>query len=290
MPAEARLLAVSDLHVAYPQNRQLVGELRPRSAEDWLLVAGDVGERLPDIEWALRTLSERFARVVWVPGNHDLWTHRTDPVQLRGEERYRRLVEFCQGLGVLTPEDPYPVWDGPGGPVRIVPLFLLYDYSFRPDGARTKAEGLARAYDTGVVCTDERWLHPDPYPSVGGVVLGPGRGDPGAAGRPAARPARGPGQPLPADQGADPGTALPGVRAVVRHHPHRRLARPVQRGGRGLRPSAHPADDLAGRGAVRGGVAGLPAGVGTPGRPARPAPPGPARGSASSHGAARGPQ
>jgi 3',5'-cyclic AMP phosphodiesterase CpdA len=160
------LLAVSDLHVAYPQNRQLVEDLRPRSAADWLLVAGDVGERLPDIEWALRTLSERFAQVVWVPGNHDLWTHRTDPVQLRGEQRYRRLVEFCQRLGVLTPEDPYPVWDGPGGPVRIVPLFLLYDYSFRPDGAQTKAESLARAYQTGVVCTDERWLHPDPYPSA----------------------------------------------------------------------------------------------------------------------------
>jgi hypothetical protein len=26
------------------------------------------------IEWALRTLAERFARVVWVPGNHELWT------------------------------------------------------------------------------------------------------------------------------------------------------------------------------------------------------------------------
>jgi 3',5'-cyclic AMP phosphodiesterase CpdA len=158
-------VAVSDLHVAYPQNRQLVEDLRPRSAADWLLVAGDVGERLPDVEWALRTLSERFAQVVWVPGNHDLWTHRTDPVQLRGEQRYRHLVEFCQRLGVLTPEDPYPVWAGPGGPVRIVPLFLLYDYSFRPDGAQTKAESLARAYQTGVVCTDEYHLHPDPYPS-----------------------------------------------------------------------------------------------------------------------------
>jgi metallophosphoesterase superfamily enzyme len=75
--AEPRLLAVSDLHVGYPQNRELVAGLRPRSAADWLLVAGDVGERLPDIEWTLRTLSERFAQVVWVPGNHDLWTHRT---------------------------------------------------------------------------------------------------------------------------------------------------------------------------------------------------------------------
>ena len=47
----------------------------------------------------------------------------------------------------------------------IVPLFLLYDYTFRPDGTSTKAEALALAYRTGVVGTDERMLHPDPYPS-----------------------------------------------------------------------------------------------------------------------------
>ena len=49
-------------------NRGLVAGLRPRSAADWLLVAGDVGERLPDIEWALRTLSERFAGSSGAPG------------------------------------------------------------------------------------------------------------------------------------------------------------------------------------------------------------------------------
>jgi len=160
-----RLLAVSDLHVGYPENRELVQGLRPESEADWLLVAGDVGELMADIEWALRTLSERFATVVWVPGNHDLWTHRREPVPLRGQQRYQRLVELCRGMGVLTPEDPYPVWDGPGGPARVVPMFLLYDYSFLPEGATTKAAALALAYQAGVVCTDERFLHPDPYPS-----------------------------------------------------------------------------------------------------------------------------
>jgi 3',5'-cyclic AMP phosphodiesterase CpdA len=160
-----RLLAVSDLHVGYPENRALVQGLRPGSASDWLVVAGDVGELMADIEWALGLLSERFATVVWVPGNHDLWTHRREPDPLRGQQRYRRLVELCRGLGVVTPEDPYPVWDGPGGPARVVPLFLLYDYSFLPDGVTTKAGALALAYRTGVVCTDERFLYPDPYPS-----------------------------------------------------------------------------------------------------------------------------
>jgi 3',5'-cyclic AMP phosphodiesterase CpdA len=162
--AGGRLLAISDLHVVYPENRKLLEDLRPYSGRDWLLVAGDVGEVFADIEWALDTLRRRFATVVWVPGNHELWTHPNDPVQLRGDARYRQLVEMCRGMGVITPEDPYPVWEGPGGPVAVVPLFVLYDYSFRPDGVATKEAALERAYEEGVVCTDEMLLHPDPYP------------------------------------------------------------------------------------------------------------------------------
>ena len=112
--------------------------------------------------------ASRFAKVIWVPGNHELWTHPRDTSELRGVERYDHLVAMCRRLGVLTPEDPYPVWDaGPQDkPVVIAPLFLLYDYTFRPDGANTKAEALEQAYATGIVCTDEMLLHPDPYPSI----------------------------------------------------------------------------------------------------------------------------
>jgi 3',5'-cyclic AMP phosphodiesterase CpdA len=160
-----RLLAISDLHVGYPENRAIIDRLCPGSAADWLLVAGDVAERMPDITWALGTLRQRFAAVVWAPGNHELWTPRNDESKLRGEARYEQLVERCREMGVITPEDPFPVWEGPGGPVTVAPLFLLYDYTFRPDGAATKEAGLARAYETGVVCRDEMLLHPDPYPS-----------------------------------------------------------------------------------------------------------------------------
>jgi 3',5'-cyclic AMP phosphodiesterase CpdA len=150
--------------VSFPANREFVANLRP-SPQDWLLVAGDVAEKTTDIEWALRALKERFARVIWVPGNHELWSLSTDPVQLRGEYRYRFLVSMCRRLGVVTPEDPFPVWNGPGGPAMIVPLFLLYDYSFRPEGTTTKDEALAYAYETEIVCSDEAVLYPDPYPS-----------------------------------------------------------------------------------------------------------------------------
>jgi 3',5'-cyclic AMP phosphodiesterase CpdA len=57
------------------------------------------------------------------------------------------------------------VWQGPGGPARIAPLFLLYDYTFRVEGTHTKEQSLAYAHQTGIVCTDEVLLHPDPYPS-----------------------------------------------------------------------------------------------------------------------------
>jgi len=160
-----KLLAASDLHVGFAENREIVAGLRPESAADWLIVAGDVGEFVADIEWALGTLRERFAEVIWVPGNHELWTHRREPLALRGVERYEHLVAMCRRLGVHTPEDPYPVWGHTAGPLVIAPLFVLYDYTFLPAGATTKAEGLERAYARGIVGNDEKMLHADPYPS-----------------------------------------------------------------------------------------------------------------------------
>lgn len=159
------LLAVSDLHAGFERNREIIAGLRPRTDADWLIVAGDAGEFAADIEWALGLLRERFARVIWVPGNHELWTHPRDTLRLRGAERYEHLVQMCRRLDVVTPEDPYPVWPGAGGPATVVPMFLLYDYTFLPDGAATKEQGLERAYATGVLATDEALLHPDPFPS-----------------------------------------------------------------------------------------------------------------------------
>ncbi len=159
------LLAVSDLHVSYPENRVIVEALRPRSERDWLLVAGDVSEKVADLAAVLGLLADRFAQVVWVPGNHELWTSDTGDDRARGVARYDQLVEVCRGLGVLTPEDEYALWEGPDGPLHIAPLFLLYDYTFYPPGTSSKEEGLAYAYRTGVVCNDEFRLHPDPFPT-----------------------------------------------------------------------------------------------------------------------------
>jgi 3',5'-cyclic AMP phosphodiesterase CpdA len=160
---DGQLLAVSDLHVSHPENREIVERLWPQSEADWLIVCGDVSEFIADFEWALLLLSQRFAKVVWTPGNHELWTVPHEQPDLRGEQRYLHLVEICRSLGVLTPEDQFAVWHGNGGPVTIAPLFLLYDYSFGRNIAPTKLEALALAEKAGVLCSDEFLLHADPY-------------------------------------------------------------------------------------------------------------------------------
>ena len=191
-----RLLAVSDLHVGYPENRAYADSLAPGNPGDWLIVAGDVGETFADVGFVLASLASRFATVIWTPGNHELWTLPSDQVPLRGVARYEALLKVCRRFGVVTPEDDFPVWDGPGGPVTVAPLFTLYDYSFQPGAttgagllgpgsagvgpadteagadadadtdARRRSAALAAAQASGVSAADEGRLHADPYPSV----------------------------------------------------------------------------------------------------------------------------
>jgi hypothetical protein len=185
-----RLLAVSDLHIGYPENRAYADALAPGDPGDWLIVAGDVGEVFADVGFVLASLASRFAKVIWTPGNHELWALPSDPVALRGVARYEALVTVCRRFGVVTPEDEFPVWDGPGGPVTVAPLFTLYDYSFQAGGATSgdpaaaacaategavsdaavsgdgQAAALAAARRAGIKPVDEGRLHADPYPSA----------------------------------------------------------------------------------------------------------------------------
>jgi len=102
----SRLLAISDLHLSYEVNRQALIELLPHPG-DWLILAGDVGDTPEHLEFALAALAPKFRQVVWVPGNHDLWTLPGQARALRGVALYEHLVELCRSYGVLTPEDPY---------------------------------------------------------------------------------------------------------------------------------------------------------------------------------------
>jgi predicted phosphodiesterase len=156
-----KLWAISDIHVGHPENQRFIEQL-PARPDDWLILGGDTGETPDELRFALRTLSARFRRLVWVPGNHDLWT--TLLGSPRGEAKYTTLVALCRAHGVLTPEDPYELFDDGTQSYLIAPLFTLYDYSFCPAGMTPQA---ARewALESGIECADEHFLHSDPYPS-----------------------------------------------------------------------------------------------------------------------------
>lgn len=162
-----KLLATSDLHVGHRSNREALVELAASGADhraDWLIVAGDVSERPEHLVFALETLRPRFAEIVWTPGNHDLWAPPGATDRTRGVGRYDELVAICRAHRVFTPEDPFPEFPDGSGTV-IVPMFLLFDYSFRPEHVEV-ADAVQWARSQGVGSGDEQMLDPTPFSSL----------------------------------------------------------------------------------------------------------------------------
>jgi len=157
------LWAISDLHLSHHANRQALNSIG-RRRKDWLILAGDIADTAPQLADAFGLLRRRFAQLIWVPGNHELWTPDVPdlPHITKGEARYRELIALARSFGVLTPEDAYPIWPGSDRPIVIAPLFTLYDYSFRPTGV-SRNEVVAWAAEGGVVSADETLLDPTPF-------------------------------------------------------------------------------------------------------------------------------
>jgi hypothetical protein len=155
-----KLWAISDLHLAAEANREGLRDLTPRP-DDWLIIAGDVCEGAGLFGDTLAWLNSRFRRLIWTPGNHELWL--TDPGAHTSPEKYARLVETARRFDVLTPEDPFVAWPPTGD--LIVPLCTLYDYSFRPADI-TRANVVAWAAEHRNVAADERLINPEPFATM----------------------------------------------------------------------------------------------------------------------------
>lgn len=187
-----KLYAISDLHISYKFNHDAIHLLKPHT-EDTLILAGDIGEKLEHLHTTFALTTKLFKQVFWVPGNHELYTlpHASEvahdnnhmsptsptevkvaePDAMRGELKYLECVKVANEYGVVTPEDEYLTWTSGDGsnnqPITralIVPMFLLYDYSFRPDDVH-REDALDWAMETHIQATDEALLHPDPHPT-----------------------------------------------------------------------------------------------------------------------------
>lgn len=148
--ARPTLFAVSDLHIEHQENRALVDRLRAQSDGDWLILCGDVSDSPELLEWALVVCRERFAEVIWVPGNHELLAGRDDP--LRGDRRYTHPHRALpSGRGAYA-GGSIPNLDRrrrTGSHRSTVPALRL---QLRIQCWRRQEDALRRAYEAGVVC------------------------------------------------------------------------------------------------------------------------------------------
>lgn len=118
-----RIFAISDLHVDYEYNVKWLTNLSKHDfTEDILIVAGDISDSLKLLEQSLRTVTQRFKTVLFVPGNHDLW-------QLRDTGIDCSLNKFAQVLSAVNAAGAsMNVFNANN--LCILPLLSWYDYSF----------------------------------------------------------------------------------------------------------------------------------------------------------------
>ena len=118
-----RVFALSDIHIDYDINAKWIAGLSNADhQDDVLILAGDVTDTLHLLDWGLGVLAKRFRKVLFVPGNHDLWVIRDG----REKNSLQKFEDVCAVVessgGSMRP------FHAPG--VSILPLLAWYDYSF----------------------------------------------------------------------------------------------------------------------------------------------------------------
>lgn len=117
-----RIFAISDLHLDYAANREWLQQLPLHEYnDDVLMLAGDVSDRLTLLDEAFKALTKRFATVLYVPGNHDLWINR---------ERVHSSFEKLDAVAAAAGEYGVRTDIFRDADLAIVPLLGWYDYSF----------------------------------------------------------------------------------------------------------------------------------------------------------------
>lgn len=125
-----RVFAVSDLHADYAENMKWVHRLsRVEYRNDVLLLAGDVSDLPGCLEEVFQQLTARFATVMFVPGNHELWVQRCRT--RTSLEKFDLIQSIARVHGIQT---SLYARDG----VLFVPLLGWYDYSFGTPGEQLR--------------------------------------------------------------------------------------------------------------------------------------------------------
>ncbi len=118
-----RVFALSDIHIDYDVNAKWIANLSiAEYQDDVLILAGDVTDTRRLLEWCLSTLVERFKKILFVPGNHDLWVIREE-LKKNSLQKFDDVCKAVESSGASM-----QAFRERG--VSIIPLLTWYDYSF----------------------------------------------------------------------------------------------------------------------------------------------------------------
>jgi predicted phosphodiesterase len=125
-----RIFAISDIHVDYPDNARWIANLSATDyTDDVIILAGDVSHHIREVETTVASLNRCFKKVLFVPGNHDVWTMKN--TSLNSIEKFDQLLELATNIGASTTPFHH-------NQLSIIPLFSWYDYSFNPPSDELK--------------------------------------------------------------------------------------------------------------------------------------------------------
>lgn len=121
-----RVFALSDIHVDFPDNESWIESLSTRDyRDDILILAGDPSDSRGHLHRCFDTFVRRFRKVLYVPGNHDLWVIREKIGS--SFDKFLQVCDLAQDCGI-------PICPTQVGDVSVIPLFSWYHYSFRSSG------------------------------------------------------------------------------------------------------------------------------------------------------------
>lgn len=127
-----RIFALSDIHIDYEVNARWIKNLSTAEyQDDVLILAGDVTDTLRLLEWCLGTLRKRFKKVMFVPGNHELWVIR--------EGREKNSLQKFDDVCAVVESSGASMQPFRDRGVSIIPLLTWYDYSFGEQSEELRA-------------------------------------------------------------------------------------------------------------------------------------------------------
>lgn len=127
----ARIWGISDLHVDYAENFHAIEQWSDWDfQQDVLLLAGDLTDKLELLGRALAVCRRKFAQVVFVPGNHEMWVKGPAP-RMDSLAKWQAIRQLCRDEGIT--QNDFMV--SGKHPATVIPLLSWYETAAEKRGS-----------------------------------------------------------------------------------------------------------------------------------------------------------